>query len=73
MEVNFQLYPPGQGRGRWRTVGPSSRKGGRHCVDSSSTLGRLLFGRGTQLTVRPGEWVVFTPEKHFCNGNDEED
>uniref|UniRef100_A0A452UDX4 Uncharacterized protein n=2 Tax=Ursus TaxID=9639 RepID=A0A452UDX4_URSMA len=27
--------------------------------DRGSTLGKLYFGKGTQLTVWPGEWVVF--------------
>lgn len=44
----------------------SLRKGGPHCVDSGSNLGKLYFGRGTQLTVQPGEWTVFAPGKYYC-------
>lgn len=55
----FSTCPPGLQREWWGTWGPGSCKGGQHCVDRGSRLGRLYFGRGTQLTVRPGEWVVF--------------
>lgn len=44
-------------------MGPGSRNGGPHCVSRGSALGRLYFGRGTQLSVWPGEWVVLTSGK----------
>ncbi|KAI4582976.1 hypothetical protein MJG53_008189 [Ovis ammon polii x Ovis aries] len=53
MEVDFQPWPPGQEREGWGTLGAGSCKGGRHCVDRGSSLGKFYFGRGTRLTVQP--------------------
>ena len=57
--MDFQSYPQGRGESVWGTIGPGSCKGGQHCVDRASALGKLHFGKGTQLTVWPGEWVIF--------------
>uniref|UniRef100_A0A9L0IGH2 T-cell receptor alpha chain constant domain-containing protein n=1 Tax=Equus asinus TaxID=9793 RepID=A0A9L0IGH2_EQUAS len=43
----------GKGESVWRTLEPGSCKGGQHCVDRGSSVGKLYFGRGTQLTVWP--------------------
>lgn len=40
---------------RWEVLQPGSCKGVQHCVDRGANQGRLYFGKGTQLTVWPGE------------------
>lgn len=57
--MDFQPHPQGRAESGWGILGAGSCKGGQHCVDRGSTLGKLYFGKGTQLTVWPGEWVVF--------------
>lgn len=68
MEANFQSYAPGWGASEWGILGPSSRKGAQCCVNRGSSLEKLYFGRGTQLTIGAGEWVVglfSTQGKHY--------
>lgn len=48
------LHSQARERG-WGMVGADLCKGGWHCVDRGSALGRLHFGAGTQLIVIPGE------------------
>lgn len=70
--MDFQPYPQGRRDSGWGTSAPGSCKGGQHCVDRGSTLGKLYFGKGTQLTVRPGEWVVLTLGKHHYEETERE-
>lgn len=64
----FSPTLPSQGGGGG-PVGAGLCKGGQHCVDRGSALGKLYFGTGTQLTVVPGEWVSFSSRETLPRRN----